>query len=407
MNLFRCTLLASLLALAGCADMSMGTNESNAGVKSAASSPYKIVAYYIEWAAYRPTPYLPHDIDASHLTHLNFAFATIKDGRVAMNDPKVDTETPNSFAQMRELKVKYPHLRTLISVGGWEGSKDFSTAALDEKSRALFADSAVAFIRKHGFDGIDIDWEYPVGGGAEKNINRPVDKQNYSLLLRALREKLDAAGVQDGGRHYLLTSATGVNPKWLKHTNMREASQYVDWFNMMTYDYAGTWSKYNGLLSPLHEDSANTHQDILFTDSLDSSIALYKVAGVPTSKMVLGMAMYGYSWKKCGSANHGLYQDCDGAGPGSNGINGSLDFNDLSANYIDKNGYTRYWIDAAQVPYLYNPSNGVFVTYEDAQSYDAKLAFLKEEHLAGAMFWDITDDAHGVLLNRVDQRLNP
>ena len=167
--------LRTLLAAAWCA----------ACTQALAADPAKIIAYYAPSA----TParfYAPADIPAAKLTHLNYAFAGLVDGEIVLGHPEFDEDL---FARLRELKQQYPQLKTLISVGGWAGSKNFSDAALSDESRARFADSGVAFIRRHGFDGIDIDWEFPVGGGMAGNVVRPEDKVNYTLLLRALRER--------------------------------------------------------------------------------------------------------------------------------------------------------------------------------------------------------------------------
>ena len=138
-------------------------------------SEYKKVGYYSGWSTY--SNFQVSNIDASKLSHLNYAFANISaDGKIALGDSWADVEKPfpgdsadqpykGNFYQLTKLKEQYPHLKTLISVGGWTWSERFSDVALTEQSRTIFADSLLEFILKYGFDGVDLDWEYPVGGG--------------------------------------------------------------------------------------------------------------------------------------------------------------------------------------------------------------------------------------------------
>jgi chitinase len=137
-----------------------------------------LVGYYAAWAAY--SGFTPDRIDASKLTNINYAFANIgKDLKITMGDPDKD---PSNFKLLNDLKKKNPELKTLISVGGWSWSGKFSDAALTEASRTAFAQSCVAFMKKYGFDGVDIDWEYPVSGGLAGNSNCSADKHNFTLL---------------------------------------------------------------------------------------------------------------------------------------------------------------------------------------------------------------------------------
>lgn len=140
--------------------------------KEEPESGYKMVGYYAGWASY--SGFLVTDIDARKLTHINYAFANISDdGEMVVGDPASDYE---NFKQLQHLKKKHPHLKTMISVGGWTWSKNFSNAAASEDSRVKFAESVRRFILENGFDGVDLDWEYPVSGGHPDNVNRPEDK---------------------------------------------------------------------------------------------------------------------------------------------------------------------------------------------------------------------------------------
>lgn len=371
----------------------------------------KIVAYYPGWATYGRN-YQVMDIDASKITHINYAFANVQNGEVVLGDSYADTDKffpgdcwdpgckRGNFNQLQKLKQQHPHLKLMISVGGWTWSGNFSDAALTDASRTKFADSAVRFIRTWGFDGVDIDWEYPVSGGLQNG--RPEDKRNFTLLMQKLREKLDAAGREDG-KNYLLTIASGAGPNYLQNTEMGQVVQYLDWVNIMTYDFHGAWEQKSNHNAPLYKDPADPFPDKDFFN-VAAAVDGHLQAGVPASKLVMGLPFYGRGWTGCSTNGNGQYQSCTGAAQGTWEA-GVFDFSDLEAKYINKNGYTRYWNSTAKVPYLFNPSNGTFISYDDAESMGHKLNFLKSKGLAGAMFWELSADRNKTLLNKVYNEL--
>lgn len=387
-----------------CALIASGMLASFMSSAQAADPDYKIVGYSISWGAYG-RGFTPSDIDANKLTHINFAFANIAGGQIVVGDPNVDTAGRNNFRQLRSLKKDNPNLKTLISVGGWTWSKHFSDVALTPQSRKAFADSAVEFIREHKFDGVDIDWEFPVTGGNAGNIERPEDKQNYTLLMTALREALDAAGKADQ-KSYLLTTAIGPGERWIKNTEMGKVAKVVDFMNLMAYDYNGGWNKHSGHVAPLYHDPAYTREANNPNNNISKVVDMLIAEGVPSQKIVLGVPFYGYSWKGCKPDNNGEYQDCAGKGRGS-WEDGNLDYSQIEKKMVDKDGFTRYWNDKSKVPYLFNPKTGEFVTYEDNQSLAIKLDYLKEKKLGGAMIWELSGDRKETLLKQINQSLRP
>ncbi len=160
----------------------------------------------------------PEQIAAQKLTHINYAFADIENGVIK----KGFVHDEQNFAVLNSLKKQNPHLKVLISVGGWTWSGNFSDTALTEESRSKFAKSAVEFVRKYKLDGIDIDWEYP-GLPGIGNPHRSEDKENFTLLLKALREELDRYQVEDN-KHYLTTVAAGAADEFVEATEMGEAA---------------------------------------------------------------------------------------------------------------------------------------------------------------------------------------
>src|SRR4051812_34210001 len=209
----QCAMLAGLTLLVAPAPTAFAQQE---------KSDKRIVAYYIEWSIYQ-RKFNVADIPAEKITHINYAFAKIVNGECALFDSyaAIDKAYPGdtwdagvlrgNFKQLQLLKKKHPHLKTLISLGGWTLSSPFSDAALTDVSRQKLAKSCAAFMKKYGFDGVDVDWEYPVTGGEATNKTRPEDRRNYTLLLAELRKELDTQGKLDKA-NYLLTIAAPAGP---------------------------------------------------------------------------------------------------------------------------------------------------------------------------------------------------
>ncbi|RFZ80109.1 glycoside hydrolase family 18 [Lacrimispora amygdalina] len=341
----------------------------------------KIVGYYAAWEAYSGS--YPDQIDASKLTHINYAFANIgPDLKLTLGYPDVD---PNNIRLLNSLKLNNPDLKTLISVGGWNWSGRFSDAALTDASRSAFADSCVDFIVKYGFDGIDLDWEYPVSGGLTTNIKRPEDKQNFTLLLQKIREKLDARGAIDQ-KHYLLTIAGGADASYVKNVELAKLAQYLDYANIMTYDLHGTWDPYTDLLAPLYNNNDYSPQ---YKTSVDSAVNAWLNASFPAEKLVMGIPFYGYLYSSVNNSNNGLYQTYGGAN--------SISYKDIKANYLNKTGYTRYFHSQSMVPWLFNGT--IFISYEDPESIGYKTDYIKSKNLGGAMIWELAQDSNEELLN--------
>ncbi|OYO87175.1 glycoside hydrolase family 18, partial [Lachnotalea glycerini] len=171
---------------------------------------------------------------------------------------------------------------------GWNWSDKFSDAALTDASRTAFANSCVDFINKYGFDGIDIDWEYPVSGGLATNKTRPADKKNFTLLLQKIREKLDERGTKDN-KHYLLSIAGSSDASYLNNVELSKIASYIDYATIMTYDMHGMWDNYTDLHSPLY---SNTDTSPQYKASIDSAVNSWINNAFPSNKLVLGIPFY-------------------------------------------------------------------------------------------------------------------
>lgn len=380
----------------------------------------RIVGYFVSWGVY-DRDYHVEDVPADKLTHINYAFANVSaDGRCILGDAYADTDKfyegdswdagalRGNFNQLQKLKEEHPHLKTLISVGGWTWSGRFSDVALTPQSRATFAQSCVQFMLDYGFDGIDIDWEYPVSGGLGTNTTRPEDKENYTLLLRELRDQLDAQTAADGNE-YLLTIAAPAGPGIYANYELDAIADILDWINLMAYDFHGTWESTTGLHAALHPAGDDPAPDpVVATQfNVDAAAQAYLSAGVPAEKLVIGTAFYGRGWSGVGATANGLYQSASGAAPGT-WEPGNYDYKDIATNLLGS-GYARHWHAEALVPWLYSPSAGVMITYDDPESIGHKADYVVSNGLGGAMFWELSGDlppGPGSLLDALYDGLN-
>jgi chitinase len=330
----------------------------------------------------------PGQVDAKYLTRINYAFANIKDGRMVLGAP---TDAQN-FAQLTALRNSNPRLTVLVSVGGWLWSTNFSDMVLTTESRRVFEDSAMEFLARYDLDGLDIDWEYPGLPGAGHPY-RAEDKQNFTALLAELRARFDSEAKKTHRRLYL-TIAMGAGDDVIAHTDMRKVARCVDTVNLMTYDYYEADSDATtGHHAPLFADPADPKKA-----SSDETVRDYEKAGVPANKILLGVPFYGRAWGEVEDKNHGLFQ------PGKNvaGFNGQ--YSAIVANLLGQE-FTRYWDDAAKVPYLYSAEKHIFVTYEDPESLAAKCKYVREHKLGGVMFWEYFGDPEQKLLETIDKGL--
>jgi chitinase len=263
--------------------------------------------------------------------------------------------------------------------------------ALTRESRGIFEDSVMQFLTRYDLDGLDIDWEYPGMPGAGHPF-RAEDKRNFTALLKELRERFDAAGRR--GRRLYLTVAMGSSDEVIANTEMQKVQKYVDTVNLMTYDYYEPGSEsITGNHAPLYVDPA----DPKGVSSADT-VKAFEKAGVPAGKMLLGVPFYGHEWGEVKDQNHGLFQ------VGKPIPKAYAPFNVIETTMIG-HGFTRYWDDAAKVPFLYNPETRVFVSYEDPESLKLKCQYVRAQGLGGIMFWEYFGDSNGKLLETIDAEL--
>ena len=349
------------------------------GRPSAAGTAGTVVGYYAAWAG--GLGYAPEDIPAELFTQIHYAFAKIEDGKAALEDPGRDREALRRLTALRKANAD---LKIVLAIGGWDESAWFSDAAASEASREVFAESCADLVREHGLDGVDLDWEYPVSGGAPGVVHRPQDRENFTLLLKAVRAALDAQGRRDG-KAYVLSIAGAADGGYLNHIEPRAVAEVVDHIFLMAYDLHGPWDPYADFNAPLYPVSGGPSR---YRASVDGGISAWLGRGVPAEKLVLGMPLYGYIYQSVDRRNNGLYQ--------SFGSARSISWNQIQRDCLSQGAYRQFFHQEAGVPYLYG--NRSFLSYDDPSSIAAKGRFARETGLAGAGAWELSQDRAGRLL---------
>lgn len=321
---------------------------------------------------------IPEDIE--RLDGINLAFGKVQNGLAVC-----DLEAARG--ELERIHAQKPELKLVLSIGGW-GAGGFSEMARTEEGRIAFAKSCRELVDEYKLNGIDIDWEYPcisiAGIGAV-----PEDKKNFTELMRALREALD----KNAGEHRILSIAGGGDSYYTRCTELGEASKYLDFVQIMSYDLRGGFSLQSG-----HHTNLYSNQADLQNVSTDEGVKAYLEAGVPREKLIIGAAFYSRWWKGVSEVNHGWMQYAKEAG-----VYGP-DFGELKEHYINKNGYTRYWDDEAKAPYLFN--GDTFISYDDEESVAEKVKYAREKGLAGIMYWEYKSDPTHTLMRALGEAMN-
>lgn len=328
----------------------------------------------------------PELIEANRLSHINYAFIDIKNNRAWLHNEMTDI---CNFRNLNTLKQKNPKLKILISIGGWSWSKLFSDAVLTDTSTQVFAQSAVDIVAQFDLDGVDIDWEYP-GMIGDNNIFRKEDKKNYTRLFQYLRKCLDKLTISTQ-KKYLLTTAIGSSREFLQHTEMNKVQHYTDFINVMTYDFEGTKENISS-----HHTNLYTSKRVAQYYSADVSICNLKKAGVPSEKIVMGIAFYGKGKVVASDGNNGLYASAVKPYKGSG-------YTYIKDCLVNQKGFIRFWDDKAKAPYLFNTAKKIFITYDDEESVRTKCDYVRKNKLAGVMFWEYFNDNKLYLLKEINK----
>lgn len=370
--------------------------------RSAVDGPPRLIGYFPSWGIYERN-YQVADVPAGSITHLNYAFANVVDGRCVVGDRWADIERPQptddpsldyrgNFNQLQVLKRSHPHLRTIISVGGSTWSGNFSEAASTAAKRRTFATSCVEFMHRYGFDGLSIDWEYPVSGGRTPGV--PADRANFTALLSELRSHIDALDARTGGEH-VLTVAGPAGAPTMANLEISRMAPLVDWVNVMTYDFAGSWSPRTGHNSPLYAYPGI--EDATF--SIDSAMRRWEAAGMPAAQLNVGLSFYGRGFGGVSRAEPG---HPFASVPAGTTEPGQFDYSSLRAGALDR--ATVRFDATARVPYAYDAESKIWYSFDDPRSIEEKARYARVEGYGGVLVWELSNDVESDVLLRAAMR---
>lgn len=404
-----------------------------------------IGGYFADWQYNNPdNPYTVSDIPADKMTHIIYAFlsmcgphtgasesiqkqiaqacegkkpfsAIVVDQKAAMDvdfgPVTVDVPYKGHFAQLAQLKKTYPNLTILPSFGGWTMSEPFHAMAQDDAAIKQFAKSAVELIAEYDFfGGIDLDWEYPGGGGLTtspwsqdtklSDKQKASEKTAFTKLITVLRSELDVLSAKTG-KVYELSSAVGVGPKAAQIDWPAVAPKMNNMF-AMTYDFLGGWGTQTGHLTNLHATERSwwgMGADVFVNQMIEM--------GIPKNKLVLGAAFYGRGWEGSqfdGSLPTSNLASAKGASFGTSEP-GYFMYWDLKTNYNEDQGYKYGYDEESQAPYLWHPEKKVFISFEDERSVKAKAEWAKQQGLGGVFTWELSGDPNDELTEALYQVL--
>ena len=353
-------------------------------------------------------------IKPGSVSHLLYAFLRIcGPGQLPKDAPNCAGKAPFELASgpmeqtfdaaFLRLKQRAPHIKVVASVGGWGGSDPFFHLANDPARRAVFAASAVQFLREHpGFDGIDIDWEHPGGNGSANGValGSPADGQGYADVMIDLRKAVDALGV-DTGRRYLVTTAVNSARAIVGRVNYRAAEPALDLVFMMTYDFYGGWSKVGGHHTALF--SSGRQAD----DGVDEQVRNMMSAGLPANKLVVGVAMYGRGFSGLAKPVTGTVKtgDYPPAAEAVAGEAGAITYKALAQQLMKgQRGFQTQFDATGQAWYLWRASDGAYIGYDDPRAVLLKGAYVRDKGLAGLFAWELSQD-NGDILNAMNRGL--
>ena len=418
--LLRVLVVVAVAASAGAATPSYATGD----------TPMRKVGYFTQWGIYgRQFPVKNVDTSgaAAQLTHINYAFGNVNaEGRCfeanipGEGDAWADYQRPvpasesvdgvgdnwgeplnGNFGQLLKLKQKHPHLKVLMSLGGWTWSTYFSNAALPENRAAFVASCLDLFIKGNlpvldggsggpgsafgVFDGIDLDWEWPAWEGEPGNVIRPADRENFTALLAEFRKQLNALG-RANRKHYELTAFLPANAAVMDAGYEGDKIfRYLDFATVQGYDFHGTWERITNQQSALRSPD----------DSVTQVVSDWMRRGAPARKIVVGIPYYGRGWTGVSGGGDGIRQPATGPAPATYEA-GYEDYKVLATKA--GNGYTLHRSLREGHAWLFDGTT--FWTYDDPAVVLQKALHIRLHGLGGAMMWSLDGDTADATLTK-------
>ena len=326
--------------------VSCGSVKSGEEVVAASRDSKVVVSYVTSWSEVMPDP--------QYMTHINYAFGHVNE---SFNGVKIDNE--ERLRQIVDLRKQKPELKVLLSIGGW-GSGRFSEMAANDEYRRAFAADCDRVVKEFALDGIDIDWEYPTSSMANISSS-PDDTENFTLLMQDIRAAI--------GNEKELTLATVASARYI---DFKAILPSVDFVNIMAYDMASAPKHHSALYPSGHSGDITS----------DGAVTAHLKAGVPPSKLVMGMPFYGR---------------------GGDGYPSFQDYNKVGNTDTQ---YTEKWDEVAQVPYLADKNDTLVFGFENPRSLAIKCQYILDKDLLGGMYWDYSgDNEQGDLRRTVAENL--
>lgn len=327
MKKIKMMMAAALGVLVSCGSVKSGEEAIAASRESKV-----VVAYVTSWSEVMPDP--------QYMTHINYAFGHVNE---SFNGVKIDNE--ERLRQIVDLRKQKPELKVLLSIGGW-GSGRFSEMAANDEYRRAFAADCDRVVKEFALDGIDIDWEYPTSSMANISSS-PDDTENFTLLMQDIRAAI--------GNEKELTLATVASARYI---DFKAILPSVDFVNIMAYDMASAPKHHSALYPSGHSGDITS----------DGAVTAHLKAGVPPSKLVMGMPFYGR---------------------GGDGYPSFQDYNKVGNTDTQ---YTEKWDEVAQVPYLADKNDTLVFGFENPRSLAIKCQYILDKDLLGGMYWDYSGD---------------
>ncbi|KGG27409.1 Chitinase [Prochlorococcus sp. MIT 0702] len=406
----------------------------------------RIVGYFEEWGIYS-RDFLVQDINVEDLTHINYSFFDVKangdvnlfdswaaidkrysaeeqvsrtfsaDEWAALDDSRrssytdgsdfttrtngnggvsvsgvpvgwdVNDELAGNLRQFALLKQLNPDISLGLALGGWTLSDEFSLALDDVAGRERFTDNVITTLETYDFfNTVDFDWEYPGGGGLSGNASSDQDGANFAATLKVLRQKMDLLETRTG-EDYEISIATAGGQEKLANLNLPAIDAYVDFYNVMTYDFHGGWESVTGHQAAMTADAGG--YDVV------TAIQQFRNAGIAPEKVVLGAPTYTRAWGGVESGEKLGYGELGSANsaPGSYEA-GNYDQKDLVTG-INNGSYDLAWDDDAKAAYLYNDQEQIWSSIETPSTIAGKAAYVDAAELGGMMFWALSSDSSG------------